>query len=77
MIETSHPNNQGRAPGLYDEQLQRQQQEKHLAHPPAEGGTLLEDGRRRFPAPPERERPAFFQKDHHCDQDDIDFMSEL
>ena len=31
MVIATSPSNQGRAPGLYDEQLQRKQQEKALA----------------------------------------------
>jgi hypothetical protein len=31
MVTATSPSNQGRAPGLYDEQLQRKQQEKALA----------------------------------------------
>ncbi|WP_324749543.1 hypothetical protein SH591_13350 [Sphingomonas sp. LY54] len=34
MTKTKIPKDQGRAPGLYDEQLQRQQQEKLLAKKP-------------------------------------------
>jgi len=40
MAKIMTPKDQGRAPGLYDEQLQRQQQEKLLAKKPraASGG---------------------------------------
>jgi hypothetical protein len=40
MTKMKTPKDQGRAPGLYDEQLQRQQQEKLLAKKPraASGG---------------------------------------
>jgi len=34
MTKTKTPKDQGRAPGLYDEQLQRQQQEKMLSKGP-------------------------------------------
>jgi hypothetical protein len=38
MAKIKIPKDQGRAPGLYDEQLQRQQQEKMLAKKPRAAG---------------------------------------
>lgn len=69
---------QGRARGLYDEQLQRQQQEKRLAkEAPAENSAMALDEAPRLPRPRPKRRGLFFQLRLDREQDDIDFASDL
>lgn len=83
MIRTISQSEQGRARGLYDEQLQRQQQEKWLLKNTAPEATVKPDEapseageQREADLPPERRR-MFFQLRLDREQDDIDFARDL